>query len=193
MKATKKECPNCKTLTSSLIGTLQYKGITTKEYECSECKSHFTNNVSNKKILEFSKTTPFTYDEIKDFNNEFNLPYKELDSILMLACRCNVTLEGLAAALKELDSFNNFQIEVKHYCNKSDFEANKEKLINLRIGSYSSFINFLKLGGEITTSIRACDEIFKMSVETKLTESELVELSTRFRLINAILDEQIYK
>jgi len=90
-------------------------------------------------------------------------------------------------------SFFEFQLEVKHHCIERDFNDNKDKLCRLSIDSYDSFITFLKLGGEITTSLKACDEIFKISKETQLTESKLIELSTRFRLINAIIDENIYK
>lgn len=89
-------------------------------------------------------------------------------------------------------SFQEFELLVQKLCNPSDFKQNKDKLKELRLSSHETFTSLLKLGGEITTSIRASEEIFKISTETSLTEIQIVELSTRFRMINAIIDERIF-
>ena len=73
-----------------------------------------------------------------------------------------------------------------------DFKKNSHKLKEVRISGYESFTTLLKLGGEITTSIKASEEIFKISQELLISESDIVELSMRFRLINGLLDEKLF-
>ena len=91
-----------------------------------------------------------------------------------------------------IESFKQFELEVKHLCTPEDFKENSEKLKNLRMSGYESFINLLKIGGEITTSLKVCDEFFKISTETSLTEEELSKLYMRFRCLYPILEERIY-
>ena len=89
-------------------------------------------------------------------------------------------------------SYKEFELEVQHLCNPKDYKQNKEKLKELRLSSYETFKTLLKLGGEINTSIIASEEIFKISTETPMTEMEILELSSRFRMINAIIDERLF-
>lgn len=91
-----------------------------------------------------------------------------------------------------MESFHHFELQVQQLCNPEDFKTNRDKLKRLRLSSYETLICLLKLGGEITTSIRAAEEIFKLSTETNLTEMELIELSTRFRFIHGVLDTRHY-
>ena len=88
------------------------------------------------------------------------------------------------------NSFSEFELKVQLFCIPEDFDKNKHKLKSLRISSYDTFLCILKLGGKISNSIRVCEEIFNLSVQTHLTEIELVELSSKFRFINALIDEK---
>jgi hypothetical protein len=88
------------------------------------------------------------------------------------------------------NSFNDFKLKVQHYCIPEDFSKNNKMLENLPVSSYETFITLLKLGGQIEMSVKACDEISKLSTTTHLTEPELIELSTRFRFINGLIDER---
>ena len=87
-------------------------------------------------------------------------------------------------------SFLEFEIEVQSLCNPEDFRENKDKLKDLKLSSHETFTLLLKLGGEIVPCIDALKIIFKISIETPLTEIEIVKLSSRFRQINAIIDEK---
>jgi len=91
---------------------------------------------------------------------------------------------------KQSEIANAFNLRVQHYCTPEDFVKNYEKLNNLPVASHETFISLLKLGGQIECSIKVADEIFKLSVTTHLTEPELIKLSTRFRLLNALIDER---
>lgn len=88
--------------------------------------------------------------------------------------------------------YKQFEEEVQSLSNPKDFEQNRGKLKELSISSYSTFKKLLKLGGEIIPSMKASDEIFRISQQTALSETELVELSMRFRMINGIIDEKLF-
>ena len=90
-------------------------------------------------------------------------------------------------------TYRQFERIVKNYTNPADFKDNRFKLKRLNIASYDTFIKVLKLGAEITSGIRVCEEIFKISVQTALTENDVVELLTRFRFVNALIDSAQYK
>jgi len=89
-------------------------------------------------------------------------------------------------------SFNEFELEVQLLCKQKDFKKNRDKLREFRISSFETFVCLLQMGGEIVQSIRAAEEIFKISVKTSLTELEIIELSNRFRFINGLLDEHVF-
>jgi len=153
--------------------------------------------MKDKKIRELATETHFTFYEIKNFNNEFKISDKDLEMVLVSLFKCGLSMDELSPIFrgfkeKEQIHLTKFQTEVKHFCNENDFNANKDKLLNIRVGSRAAFINLLRMGSEITPAIYVCDKIFKLSTKTKLTEIELIELSKEFILINALLDEKRY-
>lgn len=91
-----------------------------------------------------------------------------------------------------MNTFKLFETQVKHLSNPKDFKKNSDKLKELRLSSYDTFLILLKSGGEITTSIKASEEIFKICCEVSITQTETVSLLNRFRFINRILDEKVF-
>ena len=86
-----------------------------------------------------------------------------------------------------MKTYIEFKNIVKSLCNKEDYKNNHKVLKEIRISSYDTFTKMLRLGGEIIPSKKASEEIFKLSTKTPFKESELVELSMRFRFINELL------
>lgn len=84
----------------------------------------------------------------------------------------------------------SFELEVKAISNKSDFKENKDSLKYIRVSSYNTFLDLLKLGSEIMPAIYVSEEIFKISTTTPLIESEILKLIIKSRSLNAIMDEQ---
>lgn len=87
-------------------------------------------------------------------------------------------------------TYKEFELTVQNFAKSDDFKENKSKLKELMISSYDTFIKVLKLGAEITQGIRVCEEIFDLSRMTALSENEILDISNRFRLINALIDEK---
>lgn len=87
-------------------------------------------------------------------------------------------------------TFEEFELRVQSLSSPKDFKKNKDKLKHIRMCNYDSFICILKLGGQISNSIIVCEEIFKLSIETQLTDLELIHLSNKFRFLNAFIDER---
>tara|TARA_B110000090_G_C13331773_1_gene427566 strand:+ start:874 stop:1176 length:303 start_codon:yes stop_codon:yes gene_type:complete len=88
------------------------------------------------------------------------------------------------------NNYSRFELEVKAISNKEDFKENKENLKDIRVSSYDTFLDLLKLGSEIMPAIYVSEEIFKISNTTPLVESEIVKLIMKSRSLNAIMDEQ---
>ena len=88
------------------------------------------------------------------------------------------------------NSFRQFELTVQHVCHPEDFKQNKSKLKDVQLSSYETFIYILKLGAGIINAVRATDELYKLSIQTNLTESDLVQLSTKFRFINSLIEDQ---
>jgi hypothetical protein len=88
------------------------------------------------------------------------------------------------------NNYSKFELEVKALSNKSDFKENKDNLKDIRVSSYSTFLDLLKLGSEIMPAIYVSEEIFKISTTTPLVQSEIVKLIMKSRSLNAIMDEQ---
>lgn len=88
------------------------------------------------------------------------------------------------------NNYSKFELEVKALSNPSDFKENSDKLKSIRISSYDTFLDLLKIGSEITPAIYVSEEIFKISVATPLIESKIVKLIMKARSLNAIMDEQ---
>lgn len=91
-----------------------------------------------------------------------------------------------------MESFYQFELMVQQICNPEDFKDNRNSLKRLRLSSYEPFLYLLNIGGEITTSVRAAEEIFKLSKETNLTEMEVVELMQKIRFISGVIDIHRY-
>jgi len=90
-------------------------------------------------------------------------------------------------------SFKNFELTVIHLSSIEDFKENKEKLKGLRISDYETFINFLKLGGEITQSIAACDEVFKVCREFSINEVDFINIfAGSFNKVNYLISQKYY-
>lgn len=85
-------------------------------------------------------------------------------------------------------TYEEFELEVKCLCSPADFKKNGEKLKKLRFSSHQAFKNLLMLGGNITNSIKAAEEIFKISKKTYMTENEIVMYLNNFKLINSFID-----
>tara|TARA_R110000796_G_scaffold231067_1_gene348907 strand:- start:296 stop:760 length:465 start_codon:yes stop_codon:yes gene_type:complete len=88
------------------------------------------------------------------------------------------------------NNYSKFELEVKALSNKSDFKENRDNLEDIRVSSYSTFLDLLKLGSEIMPAIYVSEEIFKISTTTPLVQSEIVILIMKSRSLNAIMDEQ---
>ena len=91
------------------------------------------------------------------------------------------------------NNYRKFELEVKAISNNLDFEENKNKLKDIRISSYNTFLDLLKLGSEITPAIYVSEEIFKISNTTPLMEDEITEIIMKSRGLNAIMDEKKFK
>tara|TARA_R110000850_G_scaffold257075_1_gene383315 strand:- start:320 stop:622 length:303 start_codon:yes stop_codon:yes gene_type:complete len=87
------------------------------------------------------------------------------------------------------NNYSKFELEVKALSNKTDFKENKDNLKDIRVSSYNTFLDLLKLGSEIIPAIYVSEEIFKISTTTPLIESEIVKLIMKSRSLNAIMDK----
>jgi len=88
-----------------------------------------------------------------------------------------------------MSTYSSFELEVQHLSSPDDFSKNRDKLKDLRVSSYETFSSLLRNGGNIESSIKVADEIFKMSASTQLRESDILELSNKFRLIIGLIDK----
>ena len=91
--------------------------------------------------------------------------------------------------METFKTFSEFELCVQNLCLKEDYINNRPRLKELRIDSYETFLSLLRNAGKIEYSIKAADEISKMSMNTSLTEVEILDLTKRFRLIIGLIDK----
>ena len=91
--------------------------------------------------------------------------------------------------MEKFNSFLEFELCVQYLCSDEDYMTNRSMLQGLRLSSYETFLRLLRQGGKIEGSIKATNQISKMSEETRLTEEEILDLSKRFRLIILLIDQ----
>jgi hypothetical protein len=89
-------------------------------------------------------------------------------------------------------NYEEFKNTVQALSKPEDFNRNEHKLKDIQFLSYNTFVRFLQMGAEIEPAIEASNRIFKKSIKTKISEEELVELSSFFRMIHGFIDEHIY-
>lgn len=89
-----------------------------------------------------------------------------------------------------MSNFTQFETVVQHFSNPKDFEKNRNKLKDIDVQSYETFIKILKLGCEIENATRVCKELYELSKTTALSEKELICTLNKARFINALIDER---
>ena len=90
--------------------------------------------------------------------------------------------------MKSKESKTEFALNVKKLSNPKDFEYNQNKLSDIKPHLQETFLVCLKLGGRIISSIKAVLFIENMSNKYQIEPIMFIELSTKFRGINALLD-----
>ncbi|WP_319228402.1 hypothetical protein [Draconibacterium orientale] len=83
-----------------------------------------------------------------------------------------------------------FITSVRNLTTPEDFQNNHDHLNIVEPYMREAFCSCLKMGGMIIPSLKAMEMIDKISKETVLEPKQVVDLSSKFRWINAMIDER---
>ncbi len=86
------------------------------------------------------------------------------------------------------NTFKFFRDRVESLATADDFAENSGVLYGIDVRLFKTFINLMNFGAGLRQAKRALEELMKLSIETNMTEDELLNLSARFRLINSFID-----
>jgi len=89
-------------------------------------------------------------------------------------------------------TFDEFERVVISFSRPDDFKQNGNKLHDVSILDYDTFVKLLQLGCEIQAAAIVCNKLSRISAKTGISKSMLVRLSTEFRIINGLIDINIY-
>ncbi len=85
-----------------------------------------------------------------------------------------------------------FKKTVKLYCIPKDYKENKTRLKYIEEDRHQLFINVLKCGAEIIPAIKIVDNLVKITIETKLTQDEILKIMLKSLLFGFYLDIKDY-
>jgi len=177
----------------------------------------FTDNyIENKEQCEFllkqaEKKYPYTKEQIFEGCKELRLCRGGKDSLKthieilgkMGNVGINAAIAGIklrealmdTAKLKFKSKYKSFKEKVKYFANPEDYKDNHKNItpLSISIDDYDLFIYILKLGAEICPAIRIYKELSKISIKTKLTKKEALEVGTQFSCIYELFKVNYYK
>ena len=85
-----------------------------------------------------------------------------------------------------------FKKQVKDFCIPKDYKNNKRRLNHIKEYNHELFINVLKCGAEIVPAIKIIDLIERITIETSLTQSEVLDIMTKSLIFNLCLNIRQY-
>ena len=91
------------------------------------------------------------------------------------------------------NSYKTFKKRVKYFTNPKDYADNHKKLAGINTNDYELFIKILKRGAEILPAIEIIKYLFKISIQTKLTKDDALEIEGQFRHIYSFYNINEYK